>query len=98
MFVMKLHYHTLDIPYEFTFTISRHSHTHTTTVIVELTYEENGRSYTGLGEAVPSEFYNENAQSVCAFYDRLIQTGTLSDLTPFDIQKLLTRFAQMEGN
>jgi L-alanine-DL-glutamate epimerase-like enolase superfamily enzyme len=95
---MKLHYHTLDIPYEFTFTISRHSHTHATTVIVELSYEENGRSYTGLGEAVPSEFYHESARSVCAFYDQLIQTGTLSDLTPFDVQKLLTRFAKMEGN
>jgi L-alanine-DL-glutamate epimerase-like enolase superfamily enzyme len=95
---MKLHYHTLDIPYEFTFTISRNSHTHTTTVIVELTYEENGETYIGLGEAVPSTFYGEDAQSVCAFYDTLIQTGTLSDLTPFDIQKLLARFAAIEGN
>jgi len=95
---MKLQAYPLDIPYEFTFTISRHSHTHTTTVIVALTYEENGNTYVGLGEAVPSEFYGENAASVLAFYDRLEREQVLADLTPFDMQKLLERFAALEGN
>jgi L-Ala-D/L-Glu epimerase len=95
---MKLHYHTLDIPYEFTFTISRHSHTHTTTVIAELHYEHNGQQYTGLGEAVPSIFYKEDAKTVCAFYDSINQNGLLRDLTPFDIQKLQARFADIENN
>lgn len=95
---MKLQFHTLDIPYEFVFTISRHSHTDVTNVIVELTYQEGGKIYVGQGEAVPSQFYGENAKTVCAFYQRLIQEKTLDDLTPFDIQKLEARFAELPGN
>lgn len=95
---MKLRYQTLDIPYEFTFTISRHSHSHATTVIVSLDYELDGKAWTGQGEAVPSTFYGEDAQSVCRFYDRLKASGTLGDLSPFDIQKLQDRFESLEGN
>lgn len=95
---MKLQFHTLDIPFEFTFTISRQSHTHATTVIVELEYQENGRTYIGMGEAVPAEFYGENAITVCAFYERLRQDHVLADLSPFDIQTLQDRFDSIEGN
>ncbi|WP_373533547.1 dipeptide epimerase [Vampirovibrio sp.] len=95
---MKLQYETLDIPYEFTFTISRHSHSHATTVIATLSWERNGQTYQGQGEAVPSQFYGEDAQSVCRFYQQLTESGLLSDLTPFDLQKLHTRFAALEGN
>ena len=95
---MKLQFQTLEIPYEFTFTISRHSHTHATTVIVTLTYEENGQTYMGLGESVPSIFYGEDATSVCAFYERLIREKVLNGLTPFDIQILQERFHGLEGN
>jgi L-alanine-DL-glutamate epimerase-like enolase superfamily enzyme len=52
----------------------------------------------GQGEAVPSQFYGENAQSVCRFYDQLNTSGILHDLTPFDIQKLQVRFATLDGN
>jgi L-alanine-DL-glutamate epimerase-like enolase superfamily enzyme len=95
---MKLQFHNLDIPYEFTFTISRHSHTHATTVIAELTYEEAGKVYVGHGESVPSEFYGENAASVGAFYERLQRDHVLDDLTPFDIQKLQECFSALDGN
>lgn len=95
---MKLRYQTLDIPYEFTFTISRHSHRHTTTVIASLNFEQNGQTLTGMGEAVPSAFYGESAESVCAFYDTLTRQGVLEDLSPFDIQKLQDRFSDLAGN
>lgn len=95
---MKLQARPLDIPYEFTFTISRNSHSTTTTVIVELTHREHGQTYTGMGEAVPSGFYGESADSVMAFYDRLTREDMLSDLTPFDIQKLQARFEAIDGN
>jgi len=95
---MKLQFQNLDIPYEFTFTISRHSHTHATTVIVTLEYQENGKTYLGQGEAVPSEFYGENAASVGAFYERLNREQVLADLTPFDIQILQDRFNALAGN
>ncbi len=95
---MKLQFCPLEIPYEFTFTISRHSHTHATTVIVTLTYKENGKTYEGMGEAVPSEFYGENAKTVCAFYERLNREQVLADLSPFDIQKLQDRFEALVGN
>jgi L-alanine-DL-glutamate epimerase-like enolase superfamily enzyme len=95
---MKLSYRTLDIPYEFTFTISRQSNTHTTTVILELTCQYEGKPYVGQGEAVPSKFYGEDADSVCRFYDQLAATGMLTDLTPFDVQKLQQRLASIDGN
>lgn len=95
---MKLQARPLDIPYEFTFTISRNSHSTTTTVIVELTHTENGQTYVGMGEAVPSRFYGEDADSVLAFYDRLNREQVLADLTPFDIQKLQARFEALDGN
>jgi L-alanine-DL-glutamate epimerase-like enolase superfamily enzyme len=95
---MKLAYHFLEIPFEFTFTISRNSHRHATTVIVELTCEHDGRTYTGLGEAVPSEFYGESPETVAAFYERLSREDALTDLTPFDIQRLQARFTASDGN
>lgn len=95
---MQLQYHTIDIPYEFTFTISRQSHTHVRNVIVQLVYEVGGQTYIGLGESVPSQFYGENAETVCHFYDQLMECGTLSGLTPFDIQKLEERLRGFEGN
>lgn len=95
---MKLNYHLLEIPYEFTFTISRASHTHATTVIVNLEMMHDGQHYTGLGEAVPSAFYNETPQTVSAFYERLNAEGILQGLSPFDIQKLQERFSGLKGN
>ncbi len=95
---MKLSYHPLEIPYEFTFTISRASHTQATTIIITLEYMHEGQLYTGLGEAVPSAFYNETPQTVSAFYDRLNAEGLLQGLSPFDIQKLHTQFSALKGN
>src|SRR4051812_40755441 len=96
---MKLSWHPLHIPYEFTFTISRASHDGATTVIVELQYtDDKGQKHTGLGEAVPSAFYNETPETVCAFYQRLVDENVLDDLTPFDIQILQDRFKRIEGN
>lgn len=95
---VKLRYHTLDIPYEFTFTISRQSNSQATTVIVDLEFEENGVTFIGQGESVPASFYGEDAQSVCRFYEQVIASKILDDLTPFDIQKLQERFAKITGN
>jgi L-Ala-D/L-Glu epimerase len=95
---MKLSWRLLPIPYEFTFTISRASHDHATTIIVELQYEHKGQVYIGLGESVPSAFYNETPETVCAFYQRLVSEKVLDDLTPFDIQILESRFHMMDGN
>jgi len=96
---MKFSWHALHIPYEFTFTISRASHDGTTTVIVELQYtDDKGQKHTGLGEAVPSSFYNETPETVCAFYQKLVDEKVLDDLTPFDIQILQDRFKLIEGN
>jgi L-alanine-DL-glutamate epimerase-like enolase superfamily enzyme len=97
-FSMQLTYRLLPIPFEFTFTISRNSHRETVTVIVELTCTAAGKTYSGWGEAVPSEFYGETAQTVSQFYDRLNTDKVLRDLTPFNIQKLQERFAAIEGN
>ncbi len=94
---MRLRYRIIELDYEFTFTISRHSHSGVRNVIVELDTEEHGRTLTGLGEAVPSSFYGEDADTVCAFYDRLLADGILDDLGPFDIQQLEARLSAIPG-
>lgn len=95
---MQLSYQALSIPFEFTFTISRQSNTHATTVIVTLTHTHEGKTYTGLGESVPSMFYGESAETVMSFYERLQTDKVLDDLTPFDIQELQARFDRDTGN
>ncbi len=95
---MLLTYTLLHIPYEFTFTISRHSHREATTVIVTLKTEWQGSPLVGQGEAVPSMFYNETPESVAAFYERVNQAQLLHELTPFDIQKLEKRLATIPDN
>jgi L-alanine-DL-glutamate epimerase-like enolase superfamily enzyme len=96
---MKLSWRLLHIPYEFTFTISRASHAQATTVVVELAIDTaDGQNLVGLGEAVPSAFYNETPETVSAFYQRLVIEKILDDLTPFDIQTLQTRFDAISGN
>lgn len=95
---MQLSWSKLDIPFEFTFTISRQSQNQTTTVIVSLTYEQDGVTWIGQGEAVPSAFYGETADSVCQFYETVQAQGILQDLSPFDIQRLEERFQLMDGN
>lgn len=95
---MQLTYRRLNIPLEFTFTISRGSLTEAKTVYIELQAEHEGRSYIGMGEAVPAKFYGEDQDSVCAFYDRLIADNTLGDLDPLDMVGFEARMAVFEGN
>ena len=95
---MQLRYKIIEIDYEFTFTISRHSHQSVRNVIVELLYQRDSWQFLGLGESVPSSFYGEDADSVVAFYKEIEKSGMLDDLTPFDIQKLEERLAQMPGH
>lgn len=95
---MQLSYHRLTLPYEFTFTISRQSNAESTTVIVNLLTDYGGQPYHGQGEAVPSTFYGEDANSVCQFYEGLLAQRVLDDLSPFDIQKLQQRFQQWPGH
>lgn len=95
---LVLNYDILDMPLEFTFTISRSSRTDVETVLVRLRYETGGKTYEGLGESVPSEFYGETPATVSAFYEQLNTGGTLNGLTPFDIQKLTARFDAIPGH
>lgn len=86
----KLSARILELPMEFTFTISRSSTAVARTVLVELQYQ----NHTGLGEAVPAQFYGESPESVLAFYDQL----NLDNLDPFDQQSLEALFAKFPGN
>ena len=91
---LKITYKPLNLPLEFTFTISRGSMTEANTVIVEITHD----GVTGIGEAVPSRFYGESQESVLAFYENIVKTGLLNDLDPFNMQEFEFRLSQFEGN
>ncbi len=95
---MHLTYQPLTLPLEFTFTISRSAKTKAHTLLVTLTHQQEGQAYTGLGEAVPSEFYDETPDTVTAFYDQLIQNNTLTNLNPFNLQALENTLSQYPGN
>jgi L-Ala-D/L-Glu epimerase len=85
---MRLAYKPLSLPLEFTFTISRSSQHVAETVLLELTAELNGQTYTGIGEAVPAAFYGETPQTVMQFYDQLIAEQALASVHPLNRQHL----------
>lgn len=95
---MKLTYKPLNLALEFTFTISRGSSQEAKTVFVVLEADYNGKTYQGIGEAVPAPFYGEDQQSVCTFYDTLNQDGILADLDPFNVQAFESRMALYPNN
>jgi L-alanine-DL-glutamate epimerase-like enolase superfamily enzyme len=95
---MKLTYRLLELPLEFTFTISRSSKDVAHTVLVELTAEVEGRAITGLGEAVPTRFYGEDPNSVMDFYARVQLEGLLDGLDPFNIQEYRERLRGFTRN
>lgn len=88
---MQLKYTLLELPLEFTFTISRSSKDVAHTVLLELTTQYQGQSYTGLGEAVPTRFYGEDPNTVIDFYERIQAEGLLDGLNPFNLQDLADR-------
>jgi L-Ala-D/L-Glu epimerase len=94
---MKLAYKPLSLPLEFTFTISRSSQTVAETVLVELTAELDGQTWTGIGEAVPTAYYGETPATVTAFYDQLITDHALVGVHPLNRQHMEHVLAQYPG-
>jgi len=96
--MITLQYQVLDLTLEFVFAISRWGKAHTQTVLLEPTTVWQGQTIQGIGEAVPEKFYGETVETVQAFYQQIMVDGVLSDLTPFDIQKLTQRLNQYKGH
>lgn len=84
----------LELPLEFTFAISRGSKTVACTILVELSMKD----LTGYGEAVPSRFYGEDADSVMAFYQKLLEDGFFQDISPENMQAFIEKLAIYPGN
>ncbi len=91
---MKLSFELLELPLEFTFTISRSSSTHAKTILVKLEHEE----YIAYGEAVFTKFYGEDENTVSDFYQNLISEKTLENLNPFDIVEFERLMSKYNGN
>ena len=96
--MIKLNYHTLESDLEFTFTISRSSKSISKTIITKISYEHNGETFSGIGEAVFSKFYGEDEESVKAFYQKIINDKSLEGLDIFNIQDLELRLEKYPGN
>ncbi len=90
-------FYPVELPCEFDFTISRGTQSVARHVFVELTYSENGKTYTGLGEAVPCEFYGSTQQSILEFLEWIQDENLLLPLTPYDIQKFNATMRQFPG-
>lgn len=95
---MKLSYHIQESELEFTFTISRGSKSVSETIIVRVDYEHQGGMLSGIGEAVSSEFYNENKESVQKFYETVISDEVLENLDIFNVQEFDARLEKYPGN
>lgn len=96
--MMQLRFYPVDLACEFDFTISRGTQSVAQHVFVELTYEHNGQTYTGMGEAVPSAFYGDTRESVSEFLSWIQEEKLLDALTPFDIQVFNETFRQFSGH
>ena len=68
---MELQYNIQHLNFEFPFNISHEAKSVARTVIVEIFLNYKDKKYTGIGEAVPSKYYGEDADTVVAFYDEL---------------------------
>ncbi|MBY0404568.1 MAG: dipeptide epimerase, partial [Cyanobacteria bacterium] len=95
---MHLKHTLLELPLEFPFTISRSSKDVAHTVLLEVTTSYQGKSYTGLGEAVPSRFYKEDPNTVIHFFETLEVEGLLQGLDPFNTQDLDDRLSGFKLN
>ena len=95
---MQLSYKLIELPLEFTFTISRSSTTVAKTFIVTLVTEYENQIYTAYGEAVFSRYYGEDENSVASFYEQIKEEKVLDDLDPFDLDKFEKRIGKYEGH
>ncbi len=95
--MVQLKYYPVELPCEFDFTISRGTQKVARHVFVELTCGHAGRTLTGLGEAVPCEYYGTTQQSVLDFLDWVQEENLLDPLTPFDLQKFNDTMTQIPG-
>lgn len=95
---MQLTYKLIELPLEFTFTISRSSTTVAKTFIVTLVTEYENQIYTAYGEAVFSRYYGEDENSVASFYEQIKEEKVLEDLDPFDLDKFEKRIGKYEGH
>lgn len=91
-------FYPVELPCEFDFTISRGTQTVARHVFVELTYTHHGKTYTGMGEAVPSEFYGNTQESVLDFLSWVKEQHLLAPLNPFDIQKFNDTIRHFPGH
>lgn len=98
MSTVQIRYQKLTLPLEFTFTISRSSSQEAHTVYVEVETEYDGKTHTGIGEAVPAIFYGEDTESVCSFYDRLSADKVFANLDPFNVQEFEARISRYPLN
>lgn len=94
----QFRFYPIDLPCEFDFTISRGTQKVARHVFVELTYSNQGKTFTGMGEAVPCEFYGETQESVLDFLSWVKEENLLEPLTPFDIQRFNETFRQFPGH
>ncbi len=96
--MVQLHFYPVALPCEFDFTISRGTTSVAHHVFVELTYSHAGKTYVGLGEAVPCEYYGSNQQSVLDFLAWVQEEKLLEAITPFDIQRFNHTLSQFHGH
>ena len=94
---MKISFYTQELDLEFIFAISRGSKTKAETIIVEIETEYEGKTFTGIGEAVYSRFYGEDNKTVSDFYNKIIKENILAELDPFNIQDLESRLNSIPG-
>lgn len=94
---MKLEYEVRNLDLTYPFGISREISRFVTSVFVKLTYEENGKKYIGYGEAHPSKFYGETAETIIAFYNWVVEEKILES-SPYQIYEINKNLSKMGRN
>jgi L-Ala-D/L-Glu epimerase len=96
--MIQFRFFPVDLPCEFDFTISRGTQKVAKHVFVSLTYTHSGKTFTGMGEAVPCEYYGETQESVMDFLTWVGEENLLEPLSPFDIQRFNDTFRHFPGH
>jgi L-alanine-DL-glutamate epimerase-like enolase superfamily enzyme len=94
---IKLEYKPLNLELKYPFGISREIKYAVTNVVVKLSYEYQGKMFSGYGECAPSKFYGECPDSIIA-YLKWVEDENILNTTPFDIQTINTNLNKLRYN
>lgn len=95
--MMKLEYKKVAFALKHNFGISREIKTAANNVVVKISCDIEGKTYSGYGEAIPSKFYGETQDTILAFLSWVEKENILGD-DPFEVVSIQQKLCAFKNN